>query len=180
MDNDIRGDDFGELIPGLRRFKDLRSLYISRDRFTSIVGGQFDTQTKLSYLFLNNNKIQRIKYSAFFIPLLSSEVYQLNIYLGFNMLTSASFDPNHGLDSIKARVSLGLQNNYIETLDKFVFETFLNKTTNEMKLTNNPIICDSRVKWLKDRKSFYEPRVIDANCVNDPGNTIFNSSYVDM
>ena len=104
----------------------------------------------------------------------------LNIYLhGNRNLTENSFHPNSGLDRIKRRVSLDLEYTGISSLPAPIFETFLDAHPgNSMDLLSTPLICDGRVKWLKDRRAEFENLVPYASCANDPGQTIFNSTLV--
>jgi hypothetical protein len=177
--NQISGSPmFGQFFPGLHGLNQVYSLYVGNEKTTKISDAPFYYNTKLRFLFLENNQINEIGNNAFLFDEFSTEVSTLTIYLGFNNLTSNSFHFNHKLDAISTGVRLIVRNNQIDALDSYVFEPFLLKTRNTLDVTGNPIICNGRAKWLKDRKDFYESRVYNARCINDPGNTVFNSTLI--
>ena len=74
---------------------------------------------------------------------------------------------------------MNLDYNDIETLPSGIFETFLDAHQRNMVcLYGSPIICDGRVKWLKDRIWAFQNYVRNPNCVNDPGHNVFTSNLV--
>ena len=48
----------------------------------------------------------------------------------------------------------------------------------ESNLLRDPLLCDSRLKWLKDRVWEFQNRVLHANCNNDKGQTAFTSTLI--
>jgi hypothetical protein len=168
----------GQFVPGLNHLTHLRHLFFWRGNITSIFGGQFYFNTALGSLYLPALGIQEIGNNAFLFDEFPPGTNTLLIDLGGNKITSNKFSVHHKLETVNAIVYLNLNGNRMDTIDILTFKPFLQKYGNTLYMSDNPIFCDGRVKWLKDEKNFYQPKVRDADCDNDPGKTVFTSSLV--
>ena len=85
-----------------------------------------------------------------------------------------SSNPMKNLSTIYHLLLFCLDYNGLESLPEETFLGFLMANPNNvLTLDRNPIVCDSRVKWLKDRSTEFETRVDGADCINDVGQTVF-------
>ena len=143
---------------------------------------QFRKNNKLSTLSLELNPIFELGENSLEFDEPPKEVLSQYLYISFYLnvnLTQSSFHPNSGLDRTKRRVYLNLQGTRISSLPAPIFEKFLDAhSENALNLRHTPLICDEKVKWLKDRKEEFENVVEYPFCSNDPGQTIFNSTLI--
>ena len=106
----------------------------------------------------------------------------LTIVLSYNLgLNESNFHADSGLDKVGRPIYLDLHNCQFSSLPKMTFEPILDAhPSTSLYLMGNPLVCDERVGWLKQRRVDFESRVRGANCVNDPGQTVFNSTLVPL
>jgi hypothetical protein len=175
----LRGSSTGpDLLPGLSALTQLKELHLAQNEIRKVGGGQFNTLTKLESLQLHMNELEEIGRNVFQFFQHSPQVSKLDINVHWNNLTSENIHKDHGLDKISPPVRLYIQNNQLDTLSADIFESFLRAEKNSATFLGNRIICDERVKWLKDEREFFESRVAGADCVNDIGATVFTSTLI--
>lgn len=175
----LRGATNDELLPGLYAKTNLTYLYLVATNFSQLEGGQFKTLTKLTGLELERNNLKAIGENAFLFDTEGASEEPFTIHLNSNYLNEDSFHPNSGLSNPGRWTNLNLEKNDFTTLPASIFEPFFDSNPANLLLARgNPLFCDSRVSWLKKRREELESRVLFANCENDQGNTVFNSTLV--
>lgn len=171
-----------EFLPGLSNFRNLYSLGFRSDKIKSLSGGPFKRNHKLRQLNLRLNVIEYLGEDAFVFDEPPTELKNKTLLINLSKnkdLTANSFHPNSGLDRIQRPVALNLNTCNISTLPAQIFEKFLEAHPgNSLSLYVNPLVCDSRLKWLKDRAGEFKNRVEEAYCKNDRGSNIFNSNLI--
>jgi len=78
------------------------------------------------------------------------------------------------------QLKLDLSDNYLSSIPEIPFASFFSrksKVGSELIVGGNPLVCDWRGKWLRERTNLSLVRGFD--CVNDPGESIFTSEFVD-
>jgi hypothetical protein len=180
----IVGNEGPDFLPGLTKQDQLDTIQLeSSDIFTPRIGsGQFRKYPKITHIALTDIGIEQLDPGAFEFDEYPVEFTSaLHVGLKRNQLTDASIPVDHGLDKIKYRnVIWYLEDNKLETLSQAKFEPFLKSgaTRNQLRVYDNVIVCDERVKWLKDGKQIYQSIVIGPDCANDPGKTVFTSDLI--
>jgi hypothetical protein len=175
----ITGEEF---LPGLARFSDLGIINLSKNQIRILGGRQFISNRNLGRLTLDDNPIESIMKDAF----LFTGTTPKTLYIS---ATNCSLDddkisPDHGLNKNRQlAVHLDLTNNNFTTLSEKKFESLMYICTCpctkcSLNIQNNPIVCDERVKWMKDQKDLFEQNVHLSYCSNDIGYTIFNSTKI--
>ena len=148
----------------------LQVLVLSSNYIGDIKTGTFLLLTSCTWLSLKENRLIAIR-SHMFFGLLSLKKLVLSQNIIFNI------DPGSFLNLIKLSTLL-LSKNYLTTLDRKVFHS-LNLTSLFMKINGNPLLCDSRLCWIKqgEREEWLLIHNMDINgmelykpqCVNYPG-----------
>jgi hypothetical protein len=175
--NNFKGAPLGqEFFPGLSKFRNLRILDLGSNKVTELGGGQFKSNTALEMIYFPRNPIQYIGEDAFLFD--PPKPLGLDITLTYGNLTSDMIHPNSGFGKIPGGSRMSLSMNNLATIPADVFGDYLKAPENRIEIGNNQIFCDIRVKWLKDGKDRYERYLTGAKCVNDPGNTVFNSTLI--
>lgn len=181
----LEGQDLsndGEFLPGLSSLSHLRSLALRRNGIRRLGPRSFSKNWALTNLALENNEIDEIAQDAFLQdapPPGQGDDGMWYINLNSNSLTANSFHARHGLERSRRAVNLLVSINHIAALPRDVFEEYLEAhSENFIGLYENPLVCDSGMKWLKDEREKYESRVFSAQCSNDEGETVFTSSLI--
>jgi hypothetical protein len=187
--NNLRGttgswsDVAFEFLPGLSNFVNLQSLTFTGNPVETIGGGGFASNVRMDTMYFERHNLTWIGENAFSFN--SSPPDRMSvprmIILDSNRLNDESMNMAvNGLLSSDRPVVLYLNFNAFEFLSRANFEQFLlAHEDNEIMLAGNPLVCDERMKWLKDGKDVYQKHVINALCSNDPGHTVFNSPLIE-
>jgi len=178
--------DGKDLLPRLGSFSRLVYLDLSYNKFRRIRGGQFKNFTRIKELEFSGNEIWEIGEDAFLFNGTDAGIFILR--LDGNRLTAKWIHERNGLDKITSEdKSFNLGRNEIETLTRATFLPMIQPGDDKcdlfdchtaLFLDGNSIVCDEKVKWLKDQKSIYKNIVWRAYCVNDVGKDIFTTSKV--
>jgi Leucine-rich repeat (LRR) protein len=162
---------------GLSAFNNLTRLVLSRNSIQSIGHREFSGLSNLTSLILWGNPIQEIADGAFEFDVIPKQ--RIKIEVDACNMTEDVISADHGLEKLINGVDLNFDYNNLSTISANKFEKMLRSSENH-KITyrNNPIVCDERVKWLKDEREFFEPKVWNTSCVNDPGKTVFTSTLI--
>jgi hypothetical protein len=175
--NQFKGTLDQEFLPGLELFDKLEILDLSYNRIEIIGGGQFKNNTGLRHLNLMYNQIVEIRSNGFKFNDVPGRGY-LQILMRENQLDDYKIDPNHGFDKIPT-LAISFDLNNFTTISSPVFEPIVQADGYKaVYFESNGIVCDEKVKWLKDGKDLYETRVNGADCINDPGYSVFNSTKI--
>lgn len=143
-----------------------RKVNFSHNHLREITSNSFASQT----IDLSYNEINLIREKAFKVE------SALNLNLENNQLESNSiqsgfvnfFNNKDGDTSI----SLFLNNNSISYLDREVFGSIVDQPSSYIGISNNPVKCDCRVKWLLDAKRYDKswstvyPQIEHATCAD--------------
>jgi hypothetical protein len=168
---------FKKWTPILLKYPNLGGIYLGWNlQFEEIESNLFKDFGKLNSLGFGGTPLQVFNDGAFaFDPTPSKPI---RIDLNFCNLNETSLTPNLGFDKITYGLDLQLRENYFFTIPASVFEPILKNEKSSINFYANPIICDERVKWLKDGKHIYESRVLNALCINDRGYNVFTSNKI--
>jgi len=180
---DCGGDS--EFLPGLSDFTKLSRIYLGHNPIVSLGGGPFASNNRILYMEFNVLPgVPRIESNAFaFSPISSgdsiiNDAISISLYANKFNDTTINMKEN-GLFYTQRPIFLDISYNKFDHFSQENFEPFLNAhDTNQMYVNNNPLICDERMKWLKDQSNKFESRVLKAYCSNDYGNTVFNSTLI--
>jgi hypothetical protein len=194
LDLDGKGQFPTEFLPGLSAFSHLGTLYLSWNQIRRLGGGQFQRNSRLRKLYLAGNGMDQIHHNSFifdphpdlrydhqgkFISDSESDSdfnsTSLEIDLNWNLLSESSFSAESGLDSIQRRVVILLAGNKFKSLPASPFQSFLKGTEgNALNLWKNPLICDSRLDWLRNERDKFQNFVQYTQCSNLEGfHTVF-------
>ena len=169
-------------------------LSLQNNKLTHLASGMFDGLRALQVLVLSSNYIAKIEMGTFlhltsctWLSLKENRliVIRSNMFVGLQSLKKLilsqniifNIEPGSFANLIKLSTLL-LSKNYLTTLDRKVFRS-LNLTSLYLKINGNPLLCDSRLCWIKqgereewllihntdiNRTELYKPE-----CVNYPG-----------
>lgn len=174
-----------EFLPGLYDFTKLNQLYLFNSPIVSLGCGPFALNNRISHIdFSVLPANPRLETNAFaFSPISSGDSTinrQITIRLYANKFDDTTINmKENGLFYTQRPIFLDISYNKFDHFSQENFEPFLNAhDRNEMYVSNNPLICDERMKWLKDQSNKFESKVFNADCLNDNGNTVFNSTLI--
>lgn len=178
------GNNF-ELLPGLSEFTKLNQLFLDHNPIVNLGDGPFASNNRLTYIDFNILPVDPIvEPNAFaFRPITSGDsiinrAISISFYANKFDDTTINMKEN-GLFYTQRPIFLDISYNKFVHFSQENFEPFLNAhDTNQMYVSNNPLICDERMKWLKDQRNKFESKVLNAYCSNDRGNTVFNSTLI--
>ena len=169
-------------------------LSLQNNKLTHLASGMFDGLQALQVLVLSSNYIADIKTRTFlhltscnWLSLKENRLIAIrsNMFVGLQSLKKLvlsqniifNIDPGSFVNLIKLSTLL-LSKNYLTTLDRNVFRS-LNLTSLYLKINDNPLLCDSRLCWIKqgEREEWLLIHDTDRNgtelykpqCVNYPG-----------
>jgi len=135
------------------------------------------SNSKLKYILLNNNKIQKIGANAFaghpnllqitlhhnHIEHLENNSLKLDysnngahnglvfVFLNNNNLTADSFSPQTFGDIQQNSISLDLESNHLHELPQTVFKPFVEISGSLLYVYNNEFKCDCSMNWILDK-----------------------------
>lgn len=139
----------------------VRTIYLPKNNIEEVGDYAFYRLPNLTYLNLRDNEISRISNFTFSFEKTSEEI--LVIDLQGNIITSDAISPSSFLQ-FNRPVNLNLHYNLITYLDEETFKPILMNPKSSIIISNNPIICDCRMKWLLEDAADYMDRVHGLMC----------------
>ena len=139
----------------------LRTVYLPKNNIEEVGDYSFYRLPNLTYLNLRDNEISKISNFTFSFEKLSEEILVLD--LQGNIITSEAISPAAFLQ-LNRPVNLNLHYNLITYLDEETFKPILQNPKSSIIISNNPIICDCRMKWLLEEAPEYMDRVHGLMC----------------
>lgn len=116
------------------------TLYLNNNQIGTIEPGSFSGMTNLTYLWLNDNKIKQLLPDTFTgLATLAHLRLQEN---SIELICPGAFD---GMPLVEL---LRLDSNNLTTLSEETFNTSVLHHLNDVRLSDNPIVCDCRLKWI--------------------------------
>lgn len=174
-----------EFLPGLAGFTKLNQIFLGNNPIDRLGGAPFSSNNRITYLEFNVLQADpKIEPNAFAFSPISAGDSLINraISISFyaNKLNDTTINmKENGLFNTQRPIFLDISYNRFDHFSQESFEPFLNAHIgNQMYVSNNPLICDQRMKWLKDQRNEFESKVSNAFCSNDRGNTVFNSTLI--
>ncbi|KAI1282164.1 Leucine-rich repeat and immunoglobulin-like domain-containing nogo receptor-interacting protein 2 [Halotydeus destructor] len=139
----------------------VKTVYLPRNNIERVGDYAFYRLPNLTYLNLRDNEISHITNHTFAFEKPSDEVLILdlqgNIIASDNIEFGAFFRLNRP-------VNLNLYDNLMTYLDEETFRPILSNPKSSITVTNNPIICDCRMKWLLEDAGNFMDRVHGLMC----------------
>lgn len=174
-----------EFLPGLSDLTKLQQIFLNNNPIVSLGGGQFASNNRIVTLdFSVLPADPKIEANAFaFYPVNATDsiinsTITIRFYANDFNDTTINMKEN-GLFYTQRPIYLDITANKLDHLSQESFEPFLNAhDKNKISVNNNPLICDERMKWLKDQRDKFELKVTNAFCSNDKGNTVFNTTLI--
>lgn len=139
----------------------VKTVYLPKNNIEAIGDYAFYRLPNLTYLNLKDNEISRISNYTFSFEKSNDDVLILD--LSGNIITSESIDKG-AFEMTQRPLNLNLYYNLITFLDEHTFKPILSNPKSQIIVTNNPIICDCRMKWLLDDAHNYMDRVHGLMC----------------
>lgn len=166
--------DSKNVFAAIRNLNPSQGFYVQYNGFTEIPANAFAMSTvesRLTYMYLDNNKIQKIGANAFtghsnlaFLDLDGNQINHLDanalnltlstygqhllyIYINNNNITNTSFAANVFGDQ-KNSIGLDLEFNHLTTLPQSVFEPFINHLGSTLFLYGNQMTCSCELSWV--------------------------------
>lgn len=139
----------------------LRTVYLAKNNIESVGDYAFYRLPNLTYLNLRDNEISRLTNFTFSFEKTNDELLVLD--LQGNILTSDAI-ASGAFRQLQRPVTLNLYYNLITYLDESTFKPVLSHPKSSIIISNNPIICDCRMKWLLDDAHDYMDRVHGLMC----------------
>jgi hypothetical protein len=139
----------------------LKTVYLPKNNIEEVGDYAFYRLPNLTYLNLRDNEISRISNFTFSFEKPSDEILVLD--LQGNIITSDAISPSSFLQ-LNRPVNLNLYYNLITYLDEETFKPILQNPKSSIIISNNPIICDCRMKWLLEEAPDYMDRVHGLMC----------------
>ena len=139
----------------------LKTVYLPKNNIEEVGDYAFYRLPNLTYLNLRDNEISRISNFTFSFEKPSEEILVLD--LQGNIITSDAISPSSFLQ-LNRPVNLNLYYNLITYLDEETFKPILQNPKSSIIISNNPIICDCRMKWLLEEAADYMDRVHGLMC----------------
>lgn len=155
----------------------VRTIYLPKNNIEEIGDYAFYRLPNLTYLNLRDNEISRISNFTFSFEKASEEI--LVIDLQGNIITSDAISPSSFLQ-LNRPVNLNLHFNLITYLDEETFRPILMNQKSSIIISNNPIICDCRMKWLLEEAADYMDRVHGLMCGGKNELWYFTPSQLDV
>lgn len=139
----------------------VKTVYLPKNNIEHVGDYAFYRLPNLTYLNLKDNEISKVSNFTFSFEKPSEEI--LIIDLSGNILTSDAIAKG-AFESTQRPLNLNLYYNLITYLDEYTFKPVLNFAKSQIIVTNNPVICDCRMKWLLDDAHNYMDRVHGLMC----------------
>ena len=155
----------------------LRTVYLPKNSIEEVGDYAFYRLPNLTFLNLRDNEISRISNFTFSFEKSSDEILVLD--LQGNIITSDSIASTSFLQ-LNRPVNLNLHYNLITYLDEATFKPILANPKSSIIISNNPIICDCRMKWLLEEAPDYMDRVHGLMCGGKNELWYFTPSQLDI
>lgn len=155
----------------------VRTIYLPKNNIEEVGDYAFYRLPNLTYLNLRDNEISRISNFTFSFEKTSEEI--LVIDLQGNIITSDAISPSSFLQ-LNRPVNLNLHFNLMTYLDEETFKPILMNPKSSIIISNNPIICDCRMKWLLEEAADYMDRVHGLMCGGKNELWYFTPSQLDI
>lgn len=139
----------------------VKTVYLPKNNIEEVGDYSFYRLPNLTFLNLRDNEISRIGEWTFSFEKTSEEILVLD--LQGNIITSDAIHPKAFLQ-LNRPVTLNLHYNLITYLDEETFKPILQNPKSSIIISNNPIICDCRMKWLLEEAPDYMDRVHGLMC----------------
>lgn len=139
----------------------VRTIYLPKNNIEEVGDYAFYRLPNLTYLNLKDNEISHIGNHTFAFEKVSDEILLLD--LQGNIITSDHIEVG-AFFRLNRPINLNLYYNLITVLDEETFRPILNNPKSSIVVSNNPIICDCRMKWLLEEASNFMDRVHGLMC----------------
>lgn len=139
----------------------LKTVYLAKNNIESVGDYAFYRLPNLTYLNLRDNEISRLTNFTFSFEKTNEDLLVLD--LQGNILTSDAI-ASGAFVQLNRPITLNLYYNLITFLDEATFKPVLMHPKSSIIISNNPIICDCRMKWLLDDAHDYMDRVHGLMC----------------